>query len=129
MDQDPIVPAGGGGELLGGRRKAADINLIASAVRRRWPVPPETAAVVIDRLTKIVQKQTVGVMTKEGPADLEGPADANANAAARVLVAMEAQNQADDHLDDKNARLDAGKATENTVTEVKVRVPGLNDAS
>lgn len=30
----------------------------------------------------------------------------------KVLTAMEAQNQADDHLADKNERLDSGKATE-----------------
>ncbi len=32
--------------------------------------------------------------------------------AAKVLVAIEQQNQADDHLTDKNDRIDTGKATE-----------------
>jgi hypothetical protein len=36
----------------------------------------------------------------------------------KLLVAMEGQNQADDHLDDKNERLDGGKATEITVVTV-----------
>lgn len=51
-------------------------------------------------------------MTRDGVETVDGPADANAISAAKVLVAMAGQNQADRHLDDKNARLDAGKATE-----------------
>lgn len=39
----------------------------------------------------------------------------------KTVVAMEAQQQADDHLADKNARLDAGKPTE--ITGISIRTP------
>ena len=42
----------------------------------------------------------------------------------RTAVAMEGQNQADDHLEAKNERLDAGKATEN-VGIVRVLKPDV----
>jgi hypothetical protein len=78
-------------------RTASDINLARRAVRQRWPVKDEHRGIVVDRLMDIVQKAEVSVMTKEGPEKIEGPADSNAIAAARVLVAMESQNQADEH--------------------------------
>jgi len=40
---------------------------------------------------------------------------------AKTVVAMEGQQQADDHLADKNARLDAGKPTE--ITGISIRTP------
>lgn len=103
-------------------RTPSDINLVSRAVRERWSIPADRRGVVVARLLEIVEKRTVDVMTKEGPASMEGPADSNANAAARVLVAMEGQNQADDHLADKNARLDDGKPTENVASAPVVLV-------
>lgn len=99
-------------DLLAGKRVLADMNTIRRALRERWPIPEETRSVLLERLKTIIEKPTVQAMSKDGPVSLDGPADANAVRAASVLVAMMAQNQADDHLADKNQRLDEGKATE-----------------
>lgn len=57
-------------------------------------------------------------------------ADVGAFAAVgRLIVSMEGQNQADEHDDAKNKRLDNGEATENLVFIVKPpRVIGQGDA-
>lgn len=78
-------------------RIKTDLKMLGACVRKRWDVSDEVKAVVVDRLRGIVAKETVTVMTKEGPVNLEGPADSNAVAASRVLAAIEAQNQADEH--------------------------------
>lgn len=85
---------GGRSELLADElaiRK--DLALIHRAYREGWPIDPEKAAMLSDRLFEITGKRTVTVITKEGMAEAEGPADVNAIAAARVLVAMAGQNQ------------------------------------
>lgn len=64
------------------------------------------------RLKVILRKATVTGMSQQGPVELDAPADANAIAAVRALVAMDQMDQADDHLADKNKRLDEGKPTE-----------------
>ena len=80
----------------------ADLRLIGRAVRERWPVTARET--IVGRMLEVVEKRVVSVMTKAGPAVLDGPADTNAVSAARVLVAMEAQNQSDEHkLLDKTA--------------------------
>ncbi len=89
------------------------------AIRERWPVDPEIMKRVIARADALVQKTTKTVATQMGPVEVD--ADDGALAAMKVILAANAQNQADDHLADKNARLDAGKATEN-VTERVIRV-------
>lgn len=104
----------------------SDLNLIRRAMRERWAVPADVQQLAVERLKMIIQKPTVTTMTQEGPASLDGPADANAVRAASVLVAMSAQNQADDHLADKNSRLDAGKPTE--LTGLVIRTP-MTEAS
>jgi hypothetical protein len=75
----------------------ADARMIQQAVRGRWGIRRRN--MIQKRLLGIVEKTEVEVMTKEGPAKMEGPADANAISAARVLVAMNGQDQADDHLE------------------------------
>lgn len=109
-----LLPPGEGATPLleQGAKQSDDMRLIAKAVRNRWDVPEPMRQLLKQRLTEILAKREVSVMTQEGPAMMEAPADANALRAAAVLVQMEAQNQADDHLADKNARLDAGKPTE-----------------
>jgi hypothetical protein len=89
-----------------------DIGLMARAVRERWPVDAKMRAVIMARMGKILEKPAVQVMTASGKQILDGPADSNAVRAAAVIVAMTQQNQADDHLAEKNARIDAGLATE-----------------
>lgn len=104
-------------------REQSDIRLVNRAVRNRWKVDEANREKIVTRLMEIVEKREASVMTKGGPCALDGPADTNANAAARVLVAMEQQNQADEHLADKNDRLDAGKATERVVESIEVVTP------
>lgn len=58
---------------------------------------------VMDRLLEVVDKRVVEVPTKTGPAFLDGPADANSVAAARVLVAMDSQNQAEAQFEAREA--------------------------
>jgi hypothetical protein len=110
---NPAEVGGNGGNLLGvAKHTESDLKLLSRAIRRRWPVPEKTMAAAIQRLETIVEKATVTVMTQDGPMSLDAPADANAVRAAAVLAQMESQNQADDHLADKNSRIDAGKPTE-----------------
>jgi hypothetical protein len=45
----------------------------------------------------------------------------------KTAVQMEAQQQADDHLADKNSRLDDGKATERVAMVPTVTYRGLNE--
>jgi hypothetical protein len=81
-----------------------DAKLIQRAIRQRWPIPDEAKKVIVERMVGYV-------------ADPLLDAD-RVTAAARVMVAAEGQNQADDHLREKNERIDGGKATE--ATEVRV---------
>lgn len=77
-------------------RLSHDIRLVSRAVKNRWPVTDDVKQETVQRLRGIVNKTEVSVMTKAGPAVLEGPADANAVAASRVLGMMEGQNQSDE---------------------------------
>lgn len=79
-----------------------DLRLIESAVRKGWNIKRKN--MIVRRLTEIVDKTHVSVLTKQGPFDSEEAADRNAVAAARVLVAMNGQDQADDHLAVKNGQ-------------------------
>lgn len=81
-----------------------DAALIARALRQRWPIPAAVRPEIVKRL--------VAVARKKGP-----DSDPNAMRAAQVLVQMDAQNQVDDQLREKNVRLDLGKATERVSIE------------
>lgn len=72
-----------------------DTALVRRAIKERWNIPDEKRPVIVNRLLDIVETTSVTVMTKDGPQPVADKADANAIAAARVLVAMEGQNQAD----------------------------------
>lgn len=76
-------------------RLQSDIILIGRAVAEEWDIPDR--ATIVERLMEVVRKRSVEVMSKEGPIALEGPADANAIAASRVLAAMVGQNQSERH--------------------------------
>lgn len=84
-----------------------DAKLIQRAIRQRWPITEEVRKAVVDRMSGFVSDPLL---------------DADrAIAAARMLGVAEGQNQADDHLREKNERIDGGKATENVnVRTVKV---------
>ena len=72
-----------------------DIGLVSQAVRR-WKLSDDKKAIVVERLIGIIEKTSIGVMTKDGIESVDGPADANAIAAARVVVTIEGQLQTDD---------------------------------
>lgn len=89
--------------LLDPHRLHEDTRLVARAIKLRWPIKDEKAAILIERLFDITEKTAVTVMTKEGPESLDGPADVNAISAARVIVQMMGQNQSDEHHADDQA--------------------------
>ena len=99
--------------LTDSHRERADIRLAGRAVREKWPVTNKAA--VVERLMAIIEKREVTIMTKEGPAMVDAPADANAVAAARVLVAMEKQNR-----DDERSEVDT-RNTQGRVIDVDSR--------
>jgi len=90
------------------------------AINRGWDVSPEEKAIIKARALKIVKKEVViAGFDKEGnPLVSDKAADENAIRASSLFVAMAGQDQADRHLEDKNARLDAGKSTENVTERV-----------
>lgn len=101
MDCNQSGGQGEGVSLLNDEhRLASDIKLLGRSVRERWPVADDVKRETVDRLREIINKRTVDVMTKEGPEPMDGPADSNAIAAARVLTAMVGQNQKDEHHDE-----------------------------
>lgn len=75
----------------------ADRVLVARAAKARWQIPDELKTALVVKLGQIV-------VNSDDARDVNG--------AARTLVAMEGQNQADDHVASKNERLDSGKPTE-----------------
>lgn len=101
MGTNENQPGGKGatsGLLLDDRHVRGDARMIRQSLR--WAVSDDVKADLLKRLHRILRKRTVDVMTKDGPVPMEGPADANAIAAARVLAAIEGQNQKDQHHDD-----------------------------
>ena len=87
-----------------------DIGLTSRAIRERWNISDFVRDQITERLLKVVAKESVEVMTSKGPQSLEYPADVNAIAASRVLVAMESQNQSDEQFD---AKIDDAKQNPN----------------
>ena len=78
--------------------------MVARAVRNGWPVPDALRGKVVDRLDGL----------------LDSPDDRTAIAAARAVVEINRQNIDIDMTEDKNDRLDAGKATDRVEMPVKV---------
>ncbi len=113
-DQDSNI--GGQGDdltvLSDEKRIASDAAMIRKAIRLRWPIPADRRDKIVNRLASIVEKTAVDIPVKDGCFTSEYHADGNAIAASRVLAAMEAQNQSDEHQADKNARIDGGLPTE-----------------
>jgi hypothetical protein len=95
----------------------ADMNLIRRAISEGWEIPQAKKAQVVDRLLEIAQKKSCQVSTKTGIVQLDGPADSNAVKAASVLVAMTGERQRDIHAQDKNDRIDTGKATDRVAVD------------
>lgn len=99
--------------LLDPLSERRDIQMLKTALRKRWNIPDELKAGIVNRLSAIVDKEYVDVMTKQGPVSLDGPADINSVAAARVLVMIEGQNQSDEQFDAKSVA-DAGRKSGDT---------------
>lgn len=112
-------------------RAVSDIKLMGRALKERWPMSPERRARIITTLCQIVDTDTFEVekVECEGGNNGEGtrtktvgkitmPNHRNQIAAAKTLIAADALNQSDEHLADKNHRLDSGQATE-TVQHVR----------
>lgn len=75
-----------------------DLKLIEKAVEERWPISPRKLKGIIERLYHIVETEQVVIPVKDGAFESELEANKVAVTAARVLVTIEAQNQADRHL-------------------------------
>jgi hypothetical protein len=76
---------------------AGDIRLLSRAVSERWPIDPAKRAAMVNRLCRIVDKDAVTTIDKDGrEVHDEEKADRNAIAASRVLVQMIGQNQRDE---------------------------------
>ena len=83
------------------------------AVRRRWRIGPAKREKIVTQMMSVLQ------------ADAD---PRNVVAAAKVLVQMVGQNQADEHLAEKNARLDEGKATEGVAVMPMKFVEGVDES-
>lgn len=112
----PVDAGGQGVEVLSPADLAhqrADCRLTATAVRRRWKIGPAKRDTIVTSMMSV----------------LEADADPrNVVAAAKVLVQMVAQNQADEHLADKNARIDAGKATDSLTVVPTKFIEGVDES-
>lgn len=78
--------------------KGKDRNIVTAALKRRWPVSDEVKVRLLEQCAKHLSANELDARELAG--------------IGRVLAALESQNQADEHLADKNDRIDAGKATE-----------------
>jgi len=83
----------------------AEAVMITRAINARWPIAN-------DDKRRIKQKLMDALEVSETPRDVA--------AISKTLVAMEGQNQADDHVADKNGRLNVGLPTEVIAHKLKV---------
>jgi hypothetical protein len=93
--------AGGQGEELPIKR--SDIVLERVAIKRRWHLSDE-------QRENMANKAYTSFMQADDERAISG--------LGKLLATMEAQNQADEHLADKNNRLDNNKPT--AITQVRV---------
>lgn len=95
---------GGKGETPLNLDNPRDLALLRRAIKSRWPIPDAERAKYLDYLHKALTEAT-------SPRDVAN--------IVKVLVSADAMNQADEHLDKKNKRMDEGKPTE-IVRELRV---------
>jgi hypothetical protein len=76
----------------------SDARLMLRAMNRRWPTTDTVKAKLINRVEDRLSDPLLG--------------DDALSSLGRVILMAESQNQADDHLAEKNDRLDTGKPTE-----------------
>lgn len=82
-----------------GLKPGTELKLTRMAIRQRWGD--------IETTKKKAVQFIDDVLSDVFPADVR-----DKNAAVKTLAVIEGQNQADEHLADKNSRLDSGKPTE-----------------
>lgn len=70
-------------------------RLLARAIKQRWPIPDDQKGQIVRRLMDAVTRGTKTVIDRHGN-EHQVPNDREAIAAARALVMMERQNQADE---------------------------------
>ena len=96
-----------------------DCLLVQQAVRQRWPIDWDKAAIVVNRLMGIIETTEVMCPTADGGIGPDqAKAAANSIAASRVLTAMVAQNQRDEQ---------AQKPKQGMTVNVGVAVNGNTD--
>lgn len=119
----PVEPQGdglGSGIMEERGHEKGDIRMAQMAINRGWPVDAARREKVMARAEKILDKThvVVGVDADGQPIVSDAKADELALRAGQLILAADNHNQADRHLEDKNARLDSGKATENITERV-----------
>ena len=104
---DTISGVGGDSGLLNDpRRNRTDARMMSRALRNRWGVSKDLRKRAVER---------VGEWIEGGDARLQ-------RSGVRLLVDMNEQNIAVDLEQDKNDRIDEGKATENVASVVRIVV-------
>lgn len=81
--------------------KERDRGLLRQSIKRRWPGLDD------EKKAKAITALDTALDQAQAAADYDA-----VNGIVRTLAMIEGQHQADDHLADKNARLDGGKLTE-----------------
>lgn len=79
-----------------GLKPGTESKLVRTAIRNRWPVSDELKKATIERMADVLHSED----------------NRDCVSAAKVIVAADKINQEDDHLEEKNKRLDEGKPTE-----------------
>lgn len=115
---------GGLGEMLAGERtKVADIKMVQRAIREGWEMPPRARKEAGKLLMEIAEQRTATVQNSDGDA-VEVSNARNQVAAIKALAELDKINQIDYWNQDKNDRIDAGKATER-YEGMEIIIPGL----
>jgi hypothetical protein len=119
MSDGNQIPSGGA-ELRGlDPTNPKDLALIRQTIKnrpKRWAgVTPEVKETILRLLSQGVVK--AGDMLENSNIEIQSEGIKHINSAAKTLVMMEGQCQADEHLDEKHARLDAGLTTENVALQ------------
>ena len=97
---------------MSNRYDRAAVRRVANQAGKRWAVTDEFKAELIQAL----RAATAIAMANGVSRDI--------NDCVKTAAVLEGQNQADQHLDEKNARLDEGKPTESVATQYRVVFDG-----
>src|SRR5690348_1656042 len=123
MSDQPDTIGGLGEMLAGDRTKVADIKMVQRAIREGWEMPPNARKEAGKLLMEIAEQRTARVQNSDGDA-VEVSNARNQVAAIKALAELDKINQTDYWNQDKNDRIDAGKATER-YEGMEIIIPGL----